>query len=115
VLPINETENFTVDIGRLRSQAMVIAESQGLDVALNRVREVLQSIANATGYTFDLQKTGGDPAIIRMSVSWQAFETVGDSQVLKTYTEELFCVARETSTTSIDDFTSVLIVPNNTF
>lgn len=98
VVPIAETESFSLNFSRLRRQLISITETQGVQAALNRIRSVLQSISNSTGLTFTLSTYGGDPAEVRVLVSWQEWQNINGVLYLMNRSEPLISYAKTSST-----------------
>lgn len=129
-----EDEVFTLDFGRIRTQMLNITQSQGSETALARLREIIETISNVTGYSFTLRDLSPDHGSILMEwTEWQsvngvltqversetvAFQVKYDTQVMilnqpttQVSTNEFFT----TSVTSTNQFLSTVVIPTNSF
>lgn len=101
VLPIAETNGFTLDFKRLRKQLVSITETQGVSSALARIRTVIQSISNATSLSFTVTTFTTVGGNIRVVIAWNEWVTDGIYQRMISHSEEVLCVAKDGTSVNV--------------
>jgi len=78
VVPIAETETFMVDLNRLLSHTVAIAQTEGVTAAVQRLRGYLAAIEEVTGFVFTLTVETAIGDLVKLTITtheWSATPT----------------------------------------
>lgn len=88
IMPVNEAQEvLLLNIGRVRDVMMVVLEEEGVEAALSRLRGIISSIEETTGYVIDIIINRDNPGLFIITISYDTWEYNAGSYLLnpKTY------------------------------
>ena len=112
-----QTQQLTIDMGRLRTQALFIEQAQGVEAAIDRVRGLLQSVSNTLDISFTLSFLQTRLGTAKLVITWQRWEATATSDcsatlTLKEYSDTVeFRSKLSAAVKATDQLAAVVIVP----
>lgn len=88
IVPVNEVEEvLLLNIGRVRDVMMAVLEEEGVEAALSRLRGIISSIEETTGYAINIIINRDNPGLFKITISYDTWEYNAGSYLLnpKTY------------------------------